>query len=363
MVRTIIILVLAAVIIGSLGTASFVYYQRNLDEKGWDHVYLAESMIESMEYDAAIALLLPIVEQGKRFKGADYALHQLALAYERTGHEDEEATWRQLIEGYPQGEFYNEARMKLAWRYVETKPDEAQQIFEATIASASDEIKMQSQYGLAVLSDKNGDSEKAKDLYYAILENDVDWEIESKIKDRLTEMNHARLWSSALDEFSQLYEVQRGDAPVTVGQQFKTTAWYILEANGLKNMIHPGRRLKVPKEPFRLLVNKKQCRIELLTESGKFIKWYLCGVGKESYKTPAGEYTIINKEPDPVWYKNRVAEWSKQVTRRTHWAFDGWVLAAVWASTGPTNRKRLENRKALGAYGCLMRKSPSCISW
>ncbi|MBD3265457.1 L,D-transpeptidase family protein [bacterium] len=303
MARTIIILILLLVIIGTLGTASFLYYQRSINEEGWNQVYMAESRIESEEYDKAIKTLLPIVNKGKRFEGAAQAMYNLARAYEGAGVDEAADMWKQLVEEFPESPYYHEAKLKRAWGVMETKPDEAKAIFAEVIEGASPEIRIEAKYGMAMFHEKEQDVEAAKDLYYEIIANDdLPWKLESQIKDRLTELNNQTLWRPMLDEFSKLYTVQPGDAPITVGQKFKTTAWYILEANGLNKMLHPGKRLKVPKEPFRVLVNKKRCRLELLNESGTFIKWYPCGVGKLSYKTPPGEYKIENKEQNPVWY-------------------------------------------------------------
>ena len=124
------------------------------------------------------------------------------------------------------------------------------------------------------------------------------------MKDRLTEINKQTLWSPTIDDFSQEHIVQKGESPDVISNKYKTTSQYVIGANGGRNTLHPGQRLKVPKEPFALRVNKKRCRIELtLLDSGKFIRWYPCGVGKENGWTPAGEYKIQNKEINPTWFK------------------------------------------------------------
>jgi hypothetical protein len=303
MARTIIIVGLLVVIIGTLGTASFLYYQRNLNEKGWNQVHLAESMVESENYDGAIKALLPVVEKGKKFEGAGEALYYLAMAYEGADVPEAKDVWNQLVEEFPDSPHYQEAKLEQARALAGDQSMQAKGIFEELVAGASEEIAVQARFELAQMAEKSGELADAKAQYYTILEKDVPWAIESKIKDRLTAINNQTLWSPVLDDFSQLYTVKPGDAPISVGQQFKTTAWYVKEANNIRSFLHPGRKLKVPKEPFRVKVNKEQCRLELLTESGRFIKWYPCGVGKQSYKTPPGKYEIINKEQDPTWYK------------------------------------------------------------
>src|SRR5690606_28838478 len=165
------------------------------------------------------------------------------------------------------------------------------------------QVKDLAMLGTIKTMDKEGNTAKARELYYEIIESSTSPEVIARAKDRLSEINSEVLWSPEIDEFGQIYVVERGDSPIVIASKFKTTAWYISEANGITGNIHPGKRLKVPKEPLYVVVDKTQCRLDLLTESGRFVKWYPVGVGEQSWKTPAGEYKIINKEINPVWFK------------------------------------------------------------
>jgi hypothetical protein len=291
------------VIVVTLGSASFLFYNRNLNAKGWEMVNLAEQLMEAKDYENAVKTLLPLAGKGTRFEGADRVLYDLARAYQGTGSAEAEQLWDRLAADFPKSEYYPEAQMHRVRRILAIKPQEARPILDDLIKNATGEVRAQAQLGMAQILEKEQKQDEVRAMYYDILSQDPPWNIESQVKDRLTEINNATLWSPVMDEFSQLHTVEKGEAPVVVGQKYRTTAWYVLEANNLAKTLHPGQKVKVPKEPFAVRVNKKRCRLELVTESGRFIKWYLCGVGKISEKTPAGEYTIINKEVNPKWYK------------------------------------------------------------
>lgn len=301
--RTFFIYVLVVVFLGSLGTAGYLLYNKRVEEGRWNQLNLAESLIESGDVKTAIPALLPVVQAGKRFSGADRALYQLALAYEKGGHKEALEIWNRLVEEFPESENHLIARKHQAQAMVDENPVEARRIF-GEVASATDPaLRGEALVGIATSYAKDGNVEKEREYLYELLEMDAPQSVIAAAKDRLTEMNSATLWSPTLDEFSQLYTVEKGDSPIKIGSQFGTTAWYVNEANRLSGSLRIGKRLKVPKELFRIVVEKEQCRLNLLTESGRFIKWYPVGIGEQSYKTPAGAYTIETKQENPRWYK------------------------------------------------------------
>ncbi len=301
--RTFFIYILILVFLGTLGAAGYLLYTKRVDEGRWNQLHLAESLIESGDIKTAIPALLPVVQAGDRFEGADRALYHLAVAYEKGDHDEAEEVWGRLAGEYPDSEFYLTARHRQAKAIVEDNPAEARAIF-GEVASATDPVlRGEALVGIATTYAQEGNEPKEREYLYELLDSEAPQSVISAAKDRLTEMNAATLWSPSLDEFSQLHTVEKGDSPIKIGSLYGTTAWYVNEANKLRGSLRIGKRLKVPKEPFQIVVDKELCRLNLLTESGKFIKWYPVGIGEQSYKTPAGVYTIETKQENPRWYK------------------------------------------------------------
>lgn len=302
MIRTLAILFIVVVLIGSLGAAGFMYYERQVTEDNWSKLNHAEALLMNEDTQEATLILLDVVQQGDRFEGASRALYRLAQAYEAAGVPEAHELWTRLVERYPESEYYTEARLKQANHLFTSNPEQALEIYGEIESSSDPVIRGQALLAIAESMDSNGNPQSARDYYYRILEGVAPDDIIARAKDRLSEMNTQMLWSPALCEFTQLYTVERGDVPLHIGNEFRVPSYFILEANNIQGHLRPGRQIKVPKEPFRVVVNKADCTLDLLTESGKFVKWYSVGVGELSYKTPAGEYTIEEKSIDPVWY-------------------------------------------------------------
>jgi tetratricopeptide (TPR) repeat protein len=306
MVRNIIVLVLVVAVIGALGTTAFIYYQRKLHDDALEKMHMGEAFINNEKYDDAIKALLPVVQKGKGFDESAKALSLLIKAYDGAGHKEADELRRKLVTEYPDSPDVPMIKIHLANSLIESDPAESRKIFQEAIGIANDTLKDFAELGIAKSYDLEGKWDEAKEIYYSLIDSATEFSIISVAKDRLSEVNTQRLWSPTLDDFTLLHTVERGQAAITIGQKYKTTAWFVTEANKVKaNRLQPGMRLKVPKEPFHIIVNKAQCRMDLRSESGEFIKWYKVGVGEESYKTPADEYSIETKEINPRWYNRR----------------------------------------------------------
>lgn len=294
---------LALLVIGSAAALAWMYKSQRNESFFKDKMHMAEAMMNTRDHTGAMEHLKPVVEAGSAFEEAPRALYLYAKALEETGSKEAFLHWQRLTDEYPGSGYYHEALVKQAETLFETDIEKARAIYGELSESADPAVRGEGLIGVAKCLELEGRTDDARALYLRILDEGAEFGAVAHAKDRLTEMHHAMLWSPALDEFSQLYTVERGDAPIVIGQKFKTTAWYVLEANNIRGALRPGKRLKVPKEPYKIIVDKKNCRLNLMTESNKFIKWYKVGVGEQSYKTPAGEYKIENKQIDPVWYR------------------------------------------------------------
>ncbi|MFH0912657.1 MAG: L,D-transpeptidase family protein [Candidatus Omnitrophota bacterium] len=110
------------------------------------------------------------------------------------------------------------------------------------------------------------------------------------------------LFSPVLTPKSILYEVKPGDTLTKIAKEFKTSAELIKKSNGLRDdTIIPGRKLKVWVAPFSIVVDKSQNTLILKTDE-EIVKTYIVSTGKNN-STPVGNFTIINKLPNPTWFK------------------------------------------------------------
>ncbi len=303
MFRKLTLILLLLVVAGALGGAFYVLKHRRSSSTHLDHLHMAEALMESKDYDNAIQNLLPVVQAGKRFERADYALYLLAQVYDAAGHKEAGDIWKRLADDFPQSEYALDARLRQAQSFLDSTPLKSREIYEDLSKTGPGLVHDKAILGIAQSYDKEKNVDKARELYYGIIASVTELSVLELTKNRLSEINTERLWSPVLDDFCQLYTVGKGDVPIKIGPKFGTTAWFVEEANGVKaGGLKPGRRLKVPKEPYHIIVSKELCRLELRTASGRFVKWYPCGVGEQSYKTPAGNYYIIDKQINPVWY-------------------------------------------------------------
>jgi len=110
------------------------------------------------------------------------------------------------------------------------------------------------------------------------------------------------IWHEKLGTKSQKVEVKAGDTLGKIASVHHTTVELIKKANGLKSdVIHPRQALKVPKGPFRIVVDKSQNEL-LLTANNQFFKLYPVATGTDN-STPVGTFKVVNKVPNPVWYR------------------------------------------------------------
>lgn len=124
------------------------------------------------------------------------------------------------------------------------------------------------------------------------------------------------LWQKNLDElnlkiiFSPLavpgasreYEVQPLDTLTKIAKQFNTTVELLKKSNNLSSdIITPGRKLKVWRGRFSVLVDKSQ-NILILKSDEEIIKTYTVATGINN-STPQGTFKIVNKLLNPAWFK------------------------------------------------------------
>ncbi|MBU3958286.1 MAG: L,D-transpeptidase family protein [Candidatus Omnitrophica bacterium] len=181
-------------------------------------------------------------------------------------------------------------------------------IFNTKKGKISRPIKQASTGSLVNLSNQARDLESqgnllgAKGVYKRLINEFpnsgqiLDWQ--NKIED----INIKSLFSSNITAQSILYEIKPGDTLIKIASEFNTTPDLIMKSNNLaSDKILAGRKIKVWTAPFSMLVDKSQ-NILMLKSNNEIIKTYIVATGINN-STPVGTFKIINKLPNPTWFK------------------------------------------------------------
>ncbi len=124
-----------------------------------------------------------------------------------------------------------------------------------------------------------------------------------KAQNDIEELNIKILFSDVQNDDSFAYEIKKGDALAKIARKFNTTVELLKKSNDLKkDVIYPGKFLKVNKTKFNVLVNKTDNKLYLKRPDGGVVKTYIVATGK-NLCTPVGAFKIEEKMIAPRWYK------------------------------------------------------------
>jgi len=142
----------------------------------------------------------------------------------------------------------------------------------------------------------------AQIAYEQILKNEtLQPEKRSKIQESYESLNLKYLFSRFEMPESETYVVVAGDSLYNIAKKYDTTVELIKRSNSLsKDTIYPGMKLKVITGKFSIRVDKSDNMLWLYL-NGKMIKRYRVATGRNN-GTPIGEFTIVNKLPNPTWF-------------------------------------------------------------
>jgi lipoprotein-anchoring transpeptidase ErfK/SrfK len=116
----------------------------------------------------------------------------------------------------------------------------------------------------------------------------------------LGEVNMKLLKSSLMMPGKEWYTIQAGDYLQKIAKKFNTTVALIKAMNGMQSdTIRLGDRLLVFNERFSIRVSKSRNELDLML-GNRIFKRYSVGTGKFG-KTPAVEFTIVDKIVEPPW--------------------------------------------------------------
>ena len=145
---------------------------------------------------------------------------------------------------------------------------------------------------------------KARDICELILKKYQNIGNISEVQDKAGKLNISLIFSNTITDKEMLYEIEPGDTLTNIARKFGTTVDLIKIANALRNdNIQVRAKLKVSKAKYKILVDKSQNILTLMSEDS-VIKVYRVSTG-ENNSTPLGNFKIVNKIIDPVWYTEK----------------------------------------------------------
>jgi LysM repeat protein len=116
------------------------------------------------------------------------------------------------------------------------------------------------------------------------------------------DLNMRLLFSSVITSGSIEYEIKSGDSLDKIARDHKTTVELIKKSNNLtSDNIFPGKKIKVRTAGFSIVVDKSQ-NVLLLKDGDDVFKSYTVATGTNN-STPVGTFKVIEKIPNPPWYK------------------------------------------------------------
>ncbi|MFA5101161.1 MAG: L,D-transpeptidase family protein [Candidatus Omnitrophota bacterium] len=142
----------------------------------------------------------------------------------------------------------------------------------------------------------------ARTLYKKALEDIDDPNALKDIEKKIEDLNMKILFSPLVDNWSTQYTVKPGDTLAKIAKEYGTTTELIMASNDLDSTtIRVGQGLKVTICKFSISVDKSQNTL-LLKVGNDIVKTYVVSTGKNN-NTPVGTFKIVNKLPNPTWFK------------------------------------------------------------
>ncbi len=155
--------------------------------------------------------------------------------------------------------------------------------------------------------------EKAKDLvgqgslleaervYEALLQLERLGKNKAKIREEYEALKVKIIFSPLETPDSLFHTIAPGDTLSHLAKKYGTTVQLLQRSNGISgDRIYAGKKLKVTKLKFSLLVEKAASRMTLLAD-GEPLKRYRVATGEKG-STPPGEFKIVNKLENPTWF-------------------------------------------------------------
>jgi len=137
---------------------------------------------------------------------------------------------------------------------------------------------------------------------------------------KIEELNIKLLFSPAVTPKSTFYVIKPGDTLTKIARENKTTTELLMKSNNLSSdRIVPGKKIKISTAAFSIYVDKSQ-NLLILKSDEDIVKTYVVSTGANNC-TPVGTFKIVNKLPNPTWFKAGavVASGSAENVLGTRW--------------------------------------------
>lgn len=299
-------LIAVLVVIGGLAAGAFYFRRMSQGKKIEKRIALIESLRDEGKNAKAfeqIEALLPKVREAETRKHLEW----LAIQTLMRDKKNDEARRRAeaFLKQYPGDPKLGTVHYCLGYVALEADRNYASagKHFQAVTKNYPDDpFYPAAMLGLANLDVHLGTMSGAKEKLDRLIEMDLDPEIRQRVEKMLGEVNMNLLLSRSLLEGDEFYEVKPNDNPTRIARQFGIEVGLLISCNNITNprALPPGRRLKIPKVNFSIVVDLSQNTLALLNE-GKFFKKYRVRTGKSDRLTPTGQFTIRDKMINPRW--------------------------------------------------------------
>ncbi|MFH2145714.1 MAG: L,D-transpeptidase family protein [Candidatus Omnitrophota bacterium] len=199
---------------------------------------------------------------------------------------------------------YSQVMLNRAMQQKSGKPEEALKIFENIIVQFPQSKEAPSALiEMANIYKDKGQVLKQKEALAKLISSYSESALVAAAGKRLGQLNIDILFSTEKTSDSFLYEVQPGDNLYKIAKNNNTTVELLMKSNNLSDtLIRPGMKLKVNQAVFSIEIDKSEKTLTFLGD-GEALKTYPIAVGADDSPTPVGQFKIVNRIVEPVWYK------------------------------------------------------------
>ena len=302
------ILFLVLLIVGGVGWMQWKSSQKgkSIDQK----IALCRNQMEMGRHAEAQGNLEKLLADNPRLSNADDLYALLAESYSSTNAQDKaNSCWDKIRTAFPTSKHMDKAlAISAAQLYATGKPKEAAAVWDTILANyKTSPLADEALAGKAQLLYDEGELVGARDALKKALTDSPNSPTKGKLQALLGKINLELLYSGA-PETTDIYTIARGDKLETIGRRFKVSPDLLKRVNHIRVTSMPiGKRLKIPKTKFSILVNKSDNTLTLMN-NGEFFKIYSVRTGKEEYMTPTGEFRVESKVVNPPWNNPETGE-------------------------------------------------------
>jgi len=262
----------------------------------------ALTLFNEGKYSQAKELLTTLQGEFKDDKRAEKVQFMLGYCYAKLGDKNSaENMWKNLMDNE---EFAPKIYMGLA--LLEEKDGKlaaAKEKFKKVLETQDKEVVAEALFHLGKIDYEKGELTSAREYLLKLVEERGEFPKIKEAKRLLGQVNMELIRTNYPMEGTTIYTVKAGDTLAKIAKEFNTTPEMIKECNGLKSdIIREEQELRIINGQFKIVVDLSDHTLTLYLND-RFFKEYPVGVGKGG-STPVGEYEIINKIAEPVWYSD-----------------------------------------------------------